>query len=126
MTRYVDRTSPKRRGGHAVALAIACAALVCAAPRQLCAGGDKRRNDRHCRGIGVPFAGPWPEPFAAILFVPYDEIAPPLDGFRPMPLLTTCVCEMRTVEPARAVVPCPLLGELRSENNASYVGSSER
>src|SRR5437879_11641299 len=31
MTRYVERTSPKRRGGHAVALAIACAALTCAA-----------------------------------------------------------------------------------------------
>ena len=31
MTRYVGRTRPKRRGGYAVALAIACAALACAA-----------------------------------------------------------------------------------------------
>src|SRR5437867_4917385 len=68
--------------------------------------------------MGAPFGGPLPDPFAAMLFVPYDEIwpaaAPTPTGFNPVVLLVICVCEMRTVEPACAVMPCPLFAVMES------------
>ena len=43
----------------------------------------------YCTMIGGLFGGPLPAPFAAMLFVPYDEMRPPPTGFNPVVLLVT-------------------------------------
>src|SRR5437773_381567 len=63
----------------------------------------------YCTVIGGPLGGPFPAPCAVMLLVPYDEIRPPPTGLSPVVLLVICVCEMRTVGLACAVIPCPLV-----------------